>query len=134
MIGCELTGGLGNQFFRYAYARSLQAERSMKDKMMVSIRADYHGQNSDIRDFQLKDYEELESGNLLLKCGYWWQILIFCMIKYSHSFLCKIMKSITLQKWEYLVLGKCGIVVSYNPDNEILVPPPKLFETYFCTR
>lgn len=36
MIALELQGRLGNQMFRYAYARVLMARRGDKDKVVIS--------------------------------------------------------------------------------------------------
>lgn len=131
MIGCELTGGLGNQFFRYAYARNLQVERGMKDDLLLSIHADYHGQNSDIRDFKLNNHVVIKAKNILLKKGYWWQILTFIAVKYSRSILYRIFNNSRAQKWEYYILGKSGIIASYNPDNENLCIPPNCLKRIF---
>lgn len=37
MIYLELKGRLGNQFFRYAYARALQIQRGNKDELVLGL-------------------------------------------------------------------------------------------------
>lgn len=131
MIGCELKGGLGNQFFRYAYARHLQIERGMSDKLMICLHADYHGQISDIRDFCISEYDEIEASNIVLKFGYWWQVGILCILKFFHPVLSRLVNYKSLVKWEYRTLGRCGIIASYTPDSEKLTHPSKNLKRVF---
>ena len=54
MIGIELSGGLGNQFFRYAFARSLAYNRGNSDTMLLNMHhVDNHGNDGNITDFKI---------------------------------------------------------------------------------
>jgi len=53
MILIRLMGGLGNQMFQYAAARSLAAEMNTALKIDISLLLDHSGENLVIRDYEL---------------------------------------------------------------------------------
>lgn len=80
MIYLELKGRLGNQFFRYAYARALQIRRGCKDELVLGI-SNMKGRNPDdgwrdaLVDFNVVPYT-LSSKRLVYKFGTFWQKLL----------------------------------------------------------
>lgn len=54
MIGCQISGGLGNQFFRYAVARAFmerrKATRKEKETMLITGLLDTHGVSGNLYD------------------------------------------------------------------------------------
>lgn len=85
MIGCELSGGLGNQLFRYAFARALMEQRKGKRKneqLLVNMRyADSHGFSGNIYDFQITSHQKSQVRRLELSYGTFYQRLLFLMDK-----------------------------------------------------
>lgn len=73
MVGCEISGGLGNQFFRYAIARTLLEERKTKgceEQLMINARhVDAHGVSGNLFDFQIHDHEKCNARRLELSYG-----------------------------------------------------------------
>lgn len=84
MIGCEVSGGLGNQFFRYAFARSLQEHRKAKglnDEFCINFgKIECHGFSGDLSDFNIIKHKEFRCRRLLLEKGSWWQIIIYAIV------------------------------------------------------
>ena len=119
MICCEISGGLGNQFFRYAFARALQESRKtngQNDVLYINYGAiDHHGFLGDLSDFALTEHKDFFCRRLLLKKGTLWQIILYFFI----TKICRFLSS----EQVYKVLGKNGIVISQNPDCETLFLP-----------
>ncbi|MGM9724439.1 MAG: alpha-1,2-fucosyltransferase [Prevotella sp.] len=124
MIGLEISGGLGNQFFRYAYARTLFEQRKNKGKYDVfSINyknVDGHGFAGSLCDFQILEHKASYSSRLFLKYGSWLQIMFFAVFK----FLSILLKNERFANLRQKVLGRMGIMVSEYPDKESRISCP----------
>lgn len=124
MIGCEVSGGLGNQFFRYAFSRCLLEQRKamgINDELTVNFGAtDYHGFDGDLSDFKLMPYKKYNCRRVLLKEGTLMQIMVYSMVTRVCSFLDRILKRKEIVRAKYKLLGLFGIIISENPDNEKL--------------
>lgn len=85
MIGCELSGGLGNQLFRYAFARALMEQRRgnrENEQLLVNMRfADSHGFSGNICDFNIVEHEICHTRRLELSYGSILQRLLFMIDK-----------------------------------------------------
>lgn len=94
MIGCELSGGLGNQLFRYAFARALMERRKGNignEQLMVNMRyADSHGFSGSICDFNIVEHKKCQTRRLELSYGSFRQRLMFMIDKTADKILCKI--------------------------------------------
>lgn len=131
MIGCEISGGLGNQFFRYAFVRNLQEKRQggEEDELMINFAAtDKHGVSGDLSDFNIKTYKHCKCRRVLLKYGYFWQILLYVIL----TRLERVFRNHGYLKLKYKFLGYIGIVISENPDDETLYYPSNNIEKIFA--
>lgn len=85
MIGCELSGGLGNQLFRYAFARALMERRKGNrgdEQLLVNMRfADSHGFSGSICDFNIMEHKICQTRRLELSYGSFRQRLLFMIDK-----------------------------------------------------
>lgn len=131
MIALEISGGLGNQFFRYAYARTLLEERraaGKADTLAINYNdIDGHGFAGSLHDFQILEHESPECRRLLLKYGSWWQIGIYTTLKY----LSRLFKSEGFARFMQKTLARLGIMVSENPDNECKFPTSESLNNIF---
>ena len=132
MIGCELSGGLGNQLFRYAFARALMEQRKGKRKneqLLVNMRyADSHGFSGNIYDFQITSHQKSQVRRLELSYGTFYQRLLFLMDKGVRAIISLFTPPHThfvdkYDCWSRKTLGKAGVVTSYSPDVETLSLP-----------
>lgn len=125
MIALEISGGLGNQFFRYAYARTLLEERraaGMADTLAINYNdIDGHGFAGSLRDFQIVEHEAPACRRLLLKYGSWLQVAAYTAFKYLAHFF----KGEGFARFRQKTLARLGIMVSENPDNECKFTPPE---------
>lgn len=132
MIGCELSGGLGNQLFRYAFARALMEQRRgnrENEQLLVNMRfADSHGFSGNICDFNIVEHEICHTRRLELSYGSILQRLLFMIDKAVG----KILRNITpprwlvsekFERWSRKQLGRAGIIISNAPDTEMLYLP-----------
>ncbi len=73
MIGCEISGGLGNQFFRYVAARAILQKRKAQghdEKMLINARLlDAHGFSGNLFDFCIYEHERCFVRRLEMKYG-----------------------------------------------------------------
>lgn len=125
MIECGITGGLGNQFFRYAFARKLFEERrkcGVKEDFLINGNGvDRHGSSGSLFDFKLAPHKQVDCKRMIMEYGNGKQRLLYATyaMKNHSSFLGKIMPTEQLKK----MLGRAGVVVSDDPDNERLYLP-----------
>lgn len=125
MLGCSISGGLGNQFFRYAFARKILYNRKaggVQDRFIINDFAiDHHGSSGSLFDFNIVPHEEVSTKRLVMAYGTRiQQVLYMAYAAYSRT-------NILSQKWGgYLLrksMGKNGIIVSVHPDSETLFLP-----------
>ena len=81
MVGCEISGGLGNQFFRYAIARTILEARKNKgaeEQLLINARhVDAHGVSGNLFDFQIHEHEKCNARRLEFEYGSFWQKSMF---------------------------------------------------------
>ena len=78
MIGLELSGGLGNQMFRYAFARAYWEKRGKKEDLVLNFfKVNRHGADGDLENFQIMDFQKECCPRLLYKIGTTTQKLYF---------------------------------------------------------
>lgn len=125
MIGCGITGGLGNQFFRYAFARKLFEERrkcGISEELLINGNGiDGHGSSGSLFDFKLAPHKRVDCNRMIMKYGNVAQRLLYAAyaMKNHSPAIGKILPDEQLKK----MLGKAGVIVSDNPDNEHLYLP-----------
>ncbi len=121
MISCEVSGGLGNQFFRYAYARALQEKRKkqgLDDELAINYGAiEDHGFVGDLSDFNIVSHEAYNCRRLLLIKGSWLQKIVYAIFTRFGIFS-------RIYRNKSRSLSRVGIVISENPDNEVIFTPP----------
>ena len=93
MIGCGISGGLGNQFFRYAVARTLLEERKNKgreERLVINARhVDAHGVSGNLFDFQISLHEKCHARRLEMAYGSLGQKFLFLAYSFVNRALCK---------------------------------------------
>lgn len=123
MIGCEVSGGLGNQFFRYAFTRNLLHERNnigKKDNLLINFGAtEDHGVEGDLSDFNIAEHKKYKCRRIILKKGSILQISVFFILTRLERIASKFNISLNANV-KYKILGLLGIIISENPDNEKL--------------
>ena len=81
MIGCQISGGLGNQFFRYAVARAFmerrKATRKEKETMLITGLLDTHGVSGNLYDFNIVEHVKCDDKRLVMAHGSVLQRLVF---------------------------------------------------------
>ena len=131
MIALEISGGLGNQFFRYACARTLLEQRKVNrqaDTLVINYNGvEDHGFAGNLRDFQILEHEASVCRRLLLKYGSWLQIGTFTAFKY----LARFFKSKGFTNFKQKTLARIGIMLSEDPDNECKFTPPEKLNNVF---
>lgn len=68
MIYLQMSGRLGNQFFRYAAARALQIKYYPAEKIVINYQQKVNGDSSFynmLRDYNVQDFEEDSAGSVL---------------------------------------------------------------------
>lgn len=68
MIYLQMSGRLGNQFFRYAAARALQIKYYPDEKIVINYQQKVNGDSSFynmLRDYNVQDFEEDSAGSVL---------------------------------------------------------------------
>lgn len=129
MVGCEISGGLGNQFFRYAIARAILEEsknKSCEEQLLINARhVDTHGVSGNLFDFHIYDYARGDVRRLELSYGSVFQKLLFgvywLLQKTLGRFVSLYKQKIDLRLRQFMT--KYGIVVSENADTEPLMLP-----------
>ena len=77
MIAVEVSGGLGNQFFRYAFARNLY-KLGGEEKLVLNTRyINRHGFSGDINDFHIMCHSCTSGGNVIMNNGNLKQKILF---------------------------------------------------------
>ena len=99
MIGCELSGGLGNQLFRYAFVRAIMEQRKVcikNEQLLVNMRfADSHGFSGNICDFNIVSHQKCRTRRLELSYGTFVQRFLFVIDK----LVGKTLRMITPPQW-----------------------------------
>ncbi len=124
MIGCNITGGLGNQFFRYAFARKLQEDRravGLDDELVISgYGVDQHGSSGNLFSFNLPPHRRVDVKRLVMEFGSLRQRMLYSAFALNRR--ANLLHS--NQKERLLrLMGRAGIIISENPDNETLYLP-----------
>lgn len=114
MICVTMEGRLGNQFFRYAYARKLMLRRGEKDEMVVDFspvlshhHAEDDGFEDSLRHFKTVGYSTCNR-KLVFAKGNFIQILAYVI--YSLSCRISLLRNLDWSK----ILDRVGIVVRNN--------------------
>ena len=135
VIGCNISGGLGNQFFRYAIARRLFEDNKTKGEnytfIMNTDGLDNHGVRGNIYDFNIINHQKCNTRRLIFVYGNLCQKSLY--ICYS------VINKLSLHPKIYTViikrlkkaLGSKGIVISENPDDETLYLPTQKLNKLF---
>lgn len=133
MIGCDITGGLGNQFFRYAIARKLlEARKSSgidEDFLINDYDIDLHGGSGSLFDFNIIQHRHVHSKRMVMEYGTAIQKMLYTLyaIHNRHPFL----KNKEMREWFYKRLGISGLIISDDPDHETLYLPSTKTERIF---
>ena len=73
MRGCQISGGLGNQFFRYAVARAFmerrKANRKGKETMLITGLLNTHGVSGNLYDFNVVEHIQCDNKRLVMVYG-----------------------------------------------------------------
>lgn len=133
MIGCDITGGLGNQFFRYAFARKLQEDRihaGINDELLINgYGVDTHGSTGSLFDFNLVPHNKVHSKRMIMEYGTRTQRVLYSLYAiYGRS---SFIHNNLLRENIHCLLGKRGIVLSDNPDHEKLYLPKNSVKRVF---
>lgn len=124
MIGCNITGGLGNQFFRYAFARKLQEDRramGLDDELVISgYGIDQHGSDGNLFDFNLPPHRRVDVKRMVMEFGSIWQRMLYSAFALNRK--TNLLHS-NLKEELLWLMGQAGVVISENPDNETLYLP-----------
>lgn len=89
MIGVYFDGRLGNQFFRYAFARAIRKERGEKDDFVFNFNTVYQrgsiseGFEDELKYFNVLPYRVSE-GNLMKEWGGWMQKMVYAKDVIKH--------------------------------------------------
>lgn len=125
MIGIEISGGLGNQFFRYAWGRTLLERRraeGLADTVAINYNGvDDHGFAGSLRDFQIVEHEAPTCQRLLLRYGSLPQKAAFAAFK----LLGRVCRGDGYKDFRRRTLARMGVLTSESPDNELLITPPE---------
>lgn len=88
MIGTDVSGGLGNQFFRYAAARKFLFERQRvgidEEFVINGFIIDRHGTSGSIFDFNLAPHAEVECKRLVMEYGSGLQKAVYAVFALSN--------------------------------------------------
>lgn len=131
MIGCELSGGLENQFFRYAIARVLIEKRKShvrNEKLLINMsHYDAHGFRGSIDDFNIFTHQVCHKKRLEWTYGSFLQKTFLLIDMIVNKLVNKLSpkKSIGKKyvKWSRKYFAKIGLVQSYDPETENLYFP-----------
>lgn len=131
MIYLEIKGRLGNQFFRYAYARFLQIKRGEKEGLVLGF-SNMNGRDANdgwcdsLQDFQVVDYTTCNR-RLVYAYGNFWQKLIDSLFFFDLRFFARnvrLKRLISARKWRRLMV-KSGLVHMVEEYYDIPVPVTK---------
>ena len=137
MVGCEISGGLGNQFFRYVAARAILQKRKAQghdEKMLINARhLDAHGVSGNLFDFCIYEHEksfvrrqEMAYGSILQKIMFLaYTFITRTMGRVAPPILWKIDGGLRR------VMARWGMVISKDPDNEPLLFPSSWYKNCF---
>lgn len=120
MVGIELKGRLGNQFFHYAYARSVIYKRNNEDDLIISDwylrnKPQNDGWENNLGDFNVYNFHK-ERKLLVLSYGNWITKVLFILYKIDFRYFAKSAKS-ALHRWKS-VLNRNGVIISSSADLE----------------
>lgn len=121
MIGVELSGGLGNQFFRYAYSRKLIEDRGNKDLLVMNKRHVEHNETGDIECFNIYNNRiSLNCRRVVFKYGNLKQKVLFFVYALSERMISFFHLRDNANKSVIALLKKLGVFVMNNPGE---IPP-----------
>lgn len=126
MIGCQISGGLGNQFFRYAVARAFmerrKATRKGKETMLIAGLLDTHGVSGNLYDFNIVEHIQCDNKRLVMAHGSLLQRIAFASDRVLRRVLISSLKH-SYNNLSRKLLAKLGLVSSYSPDTEPIYLP-----------
>ena len=138
MIGCQISGGLGNQFFRYAVARAFmerrKATRKEKETMLITGLLDTHGVSGNLYDFNIVEHVKCDDKRLVMAHGSVLQRLVFVSDKALRKLFNRIGISCFKHGYNDLsrkLLAQIGLVSSYSPDTEPIYLPSSNVDKVF---
>lgn len=122
MIAIELRGRMGNQMFRYAFARALYEARGRHDNLLLgcgnytNLDVRYGWENS-LKYFKILPFEETKTRVLFESVNCWQKYLSFLYYLYI-KIACKVSKKprYKLEKLWYPLLNYLGLYYSYDND------------------
>lgn len=124
MIGCNITGGLGNQFFRYAFARKLQEDRrtaGLDDELVISgYGIDQHGSSGNLFDFNLPPHHRVDVKRMVMEFGSIGQRMLYSAFALNRK---TNLLNGNIKEGLLRLMGHAGIIISEDPDNETLYMP-----------
>lgn len=124
MIGVYFDGRLGNQFFRYAFARAIRKERGEQDAFVFNFNTVHQrgtvseGFEDELKYFNVLPYRVSE-GNLTKELGSVWQMIFYSQDVLRHRI---IKKPRTLA--ELRCLDKHGIIYSREDESDLNIICP----------
>lgn len=138
MIGCQISGGLGNQFFRYAVSRALmerrKANRKGKETMLITGLLDTHGVSGNLYDFNVVEHIQCDNKRLVMVYGSLLQRIAFASDRVLRRVLNRMSPPILKHSYNDLsrkLLAKLGLVSSYSPDTEPIYLPSSNVDKVF---
>lgn len=131
MIYLEIKGRLGNQFFRYAYARALQIKRGKNEGIVLGLsnmkgRDANDGWCDSLQDFLVTNYS-ISNKRLVYAYGSLWQKLLDTLFFLDLRFFARNIRSkrmIAARKWRSL-LAKNGLIHMVEGYYDIPTPATK---------
>lgn len=132
MVLSELSGGLGNQFFRYAFARAYIEKRAKNDQLVLNYnQINHHGAAGDIENFNIMEHEKVVTDRLVFAKGSLKQKIVFALYGFEKRIMIKMglkTERDVRHKWIPRLRNNGIILVrDLNEDYEIDTSSEKLF-------
>lgn len=132
MVLSELSGGLGNQFFRYAFARAYIEKRAKNDQLVLNYnQINHHGAAGDIENFNIMEHEKVVTDRLVFAKGSLKQKVVFALYGFEKRIMIKMGRKTerdVRHKWIPRLRNNGIILVrDLNEDYEIDTNSEKFF-------
>ena len=117
MVCTEVSGGLGNQMFRYACARKLLTSRGGQERMVINYRfVNKHGQDADLSSFHVYPHEKVVCKRVVLSYGSFIQKISFLADRFLRKVkLTKLANSRMMKRIEH----RLGVFINIHTHEEI---------------
>ena len=126
MIGVYFSGRLGNQFFRYAYARTLLETRGGDEQLVFNFRRvsgnSAEGFEDSLKHFNVKKYDT-DNSSLVIKHGNTYQKLLYIYARVAEKIARMLHLKIDVYAKLRQSLAKNGIIILGSGDNNVEIPP-----------